>query len=65
MPAFNTMLFNQKWAVGNTWEAIDHNLRVQVITAQYRLVKVITSQHRLIKVITAMYRKVRIITTGG
>jgi len=64
MPLFDTMLWNQKWSIWDTWKSYGRKIMVHAVTAQHRMVRTVTGQKRLVNALTAMYRKVITITGG-
>jgi len=43
MPLFDTMYYDQKWSLWDTWRAFGRNLRAYVMTAHYKMGNLITT----------------------
>ncbi len=65
MPTFDSMYYDQKWSVWDTWKAAGRNVRAYVITAGTKVSRVITGQNRRTNVITGQNRRTNITTAGG
>ena len=64
MPRYNTVRYNQKWSLYNTWSAGVRRLKIIATTTQYRLIRTFTAQNRFIAAATSQYRRI-IGRTGG
>ena len=65
MPLFDTMYYDQKWSLWDTWKSFGRNVRGYVMTAAYRMGELVTTQYRRGEVITTQKRRGEIKTTGG
>ncbi len=65
MPLFDSMYYDQKWSLWDTWKSFGRNVRGYVTTAAYRMGNVITAQKRRGQAVTTQKRRGKIINTGG
>jgi len=64
MPLFDTMYYDQKWSLWDTWKSFGRSVRLYLIVAGYKASNLIPLQYRNGLAITTQKRRSRIITAG-
>ena len=65
MPLFDSMYYDQKWSLWDTWKSFGRNARGYIITAAYRMGNLVTTQKSRGQVVTTQKSRGDIINAGG
>jgi len=65
MPLFDTMYYDQKWSLWDSWKSFGRNARGYIITAAYRMGNLVTTQKSRGQVVTTHKSRGQITIAGG